>query len=139
ELSAYDALALVDVPKRAVQDRAQAAISAYVHDLGRGLLMIGGENSFGAGGWRRSPIEQALPVTIDIPTQLRLPPVSIVILIDVSGSRSAEENGRTKISRAAEGAQRIAALMRDDDELTVVLFSTQPERVIGPLPGSDRE
>ena len=135
-LSAYDALALVDVPKRAVPDRAQAAISAYVHDLGRGLLMVGGENSFGAGGWRRSPIEQALPVTMDIPTQLRLPPVSIVILIDVSGSMSAEENGRTKISLAAEGAQRIAALMRDDDELTVVLFSTQPERVIGPLPGS---
>jgi VWA domain-containing protein/putative glutamine amidotransferase len=52
---------------------------------------------------------------------------------------SAEENGRTKISLAAEGAQRIAALMRDDDELTVVLFSTQPERVIGPLPGSSRD
>src|SRR5829696_712706 len=138
-LSAYDALALVDVPKRAVPDRAQAAISAYVHDLGRGLLMVGGENSFGAGGWRRSPIEEALPVTMDIPTQLRLPPISIVILIDVSGSMSAEENGRTKISLAAEGAQRIAALMRDDDELTVVLFSTQPERVIGPLPGSDRD
>jgi uncharacterized membrane protein/Mg-chelatase subunit ChlD len=139
ELSGYDALALVNVPKRAVTDRAQAAISAYVHDLGRGLLMVGGENSFGAGGWRRSPIEQALPVTMDIPTQLRLPPVSIVILIDVSGSMSAEENGRSKISLAAEGAQRIAALMRDDDELTVVLFSTQPERVIGPLPGSSRD
>ncbi|MDQ2999219.1 MAG: VWA domain-containing protein, partial [Chloroflexota bacterium] len=139
ELSGYDALALVNVPKRAVTDRAQAAITAYVHDLGRGLLMVGGENSFGAGGWRRSPIEEALPVTMDIPTQLRLPPVSIVILIDVSGSMSAEENGRTKISLAAEGAQRIAALLRDDDELTVVLFSTQPERVIGPLPGSDRD
>ncbi|MEO7909267.1 MAG: VWA domain-containing protein [Roseiflexaceae bacterium] len=138
-LSGYDALALVNVPKRAVTDRAQAAISAYVHDLGRGLLMVGGENSFGAGGWRRSPIEEALPVTMDIPTQLRLPPVSIVILIDVSGSMSTEENGRTKISLAAEGAQRIAALLRDDDELTVVLFSTQPERVIGPLPGSNRD
>jgi len=139
QLSAYDALALVDVPKRAVSDRAQAAISAYVHDLGRGLLMVGGENSFGAGGWRNTPVEQALPVTMDIPTQLRLPAVSIVILIDVSGSMSAEEHGRTKISLAAEGAQRIAALIRDDDELTVVLFSTQPERVIGPLPGSRRD
>ncbi len=138
-LSAYDALALVDVPKRAVPDRAQAAITAYVHDLGRGLLMVGGENAFGAGGWRNSPIEQALPVTMDIPTQVRLPPISITILIDVSGSMSVEENGRTKISLAAEGAQRIAALLRDDDELTVVLFSTQPERVIGPLPGSRRD
>jgi uncharacterized membrane protein len=139
QLSAYDALVLVDVPKRLVPDRAQAAISAYVHDLGRGLLMVGGESGFGAGGWRDTPVEQALPVTMDIPTQVRLPPVSIVILIDVSGSMSAEENGRSKISLAAEGAQRIAALLRDDDELTVVLFSTQPERVIGPLPGSRRD
>src|SRR5262249_21098694 len=91
-LSAYDALALIDVPKRAVPDRTQAAIVAYVHDLGRGLLMVGGENSFGAGGWRRTPVEQALPITMDIPTQLRLPPISIVVLIDVSGSMGVEEN-----------------------------------------------
>jgi uncharacterized membrane protein/Mg-chelatase subunit ChlD len=138
-LSGYDALALIDVPEREVPERAQAAISAYVHDLGRGLLMVGGESAFGAGGWRNTPVEQALPVTMDIPTQLRLPAVGIVILIDVSGSMAAEENGRTKISLAAEGAQRIAAHLRDEDELTVVLFSTQPERVIGPLPGSRRD
>jgi uncharacterized membrane protein len=139
ELSGYDAVALVDVPKRAVPDRAQTALSAYVHDLGRGLLMVGGAQSFGAGGWRHTPVEETLPVTMDIPTQVRLPSISIVLLIDVSGSMGVEENGRTKISLAAEGAQRIASLLRDDDELTVVLFSTQPEQVIGPLPGSRRD
>jgi uncharacterized membrane protein len=139
ELSAYDAVALIDVPKRAVAERAQSTLSAYVHDLGRGLLMVGGENSFGAGGWRRTPIEEALPVTMDIPSRVRLPPASIVVLIDVSGSMGADENGRTKISLAAEGAQRIATLMRDDDELTVVLFDSQPRQVIGPLPGSRRD
>jgi uncharacterized membrane protein len=139
ELASYDAVALVNVPRRALPDRTQAALSAYVHDLGRGLLMVGGEQSFGAGGWRDTPIEAALPVTMDIPTRVRLPPVGIVILIDVSGSMSAEENGRTKISLAAEGAQRIAALLRDDDELTVVLFDSAPQQVVGPLPGSKRD
>ena len=139
ELAAYDAVALVNVPRRALPDRAQAALSAYVHDLGRGLLMVGGEQSFGAGGWRDTPIEAALPVTMDLPTRVRLPPVGIVILIDVSGSMAAEENGRTKISLAAEGAQRIAALLRDDDELTVVLFDNAPQQVVGPLPGRKRD
>jgi uncharacterized membrane protein len=139
ELAAYDAAALVNVPKRELPDRAQAALSAFVHDLGRGLLMVGGDQSFGAGGWRDTPIEAALPVTMDIPTQIRLPPTSITVLIDVSGSMGAEENGRTKISLAAEGAQRIASLMRDDDELTVVLFDSAPQQVIGPLPGRRRD
>jgi len=139
DLSAYEAVVLIDVPKRSVPDRAQAALSAYVHDLGRGLLMVGGTQSFGAGGWRRTPIEAALPVTMDIPTQVRLPAVSIVILIDVSGCMGATENGRSKISLAAEGAQRIAALMRDDDELTVIMFDSGARQVIGPLPGRRRD
>jgi uncharacterized membrane protein/Mg-chelatase subunit ChlD len=139
ELGAYDATVLVDVERRAVPPRALSALSAYVHDLGRGLMMVGGPHSFGAGGWRDTPIEGALPVTMDIPTQLRLPAASIVVLIDVSGSMGANENGRTKISLAAEGAQRIAALMRDEDELTVVPFDDKAEHVIGPVPGSQRD
>lgn len=139
DLVAYDAVALVNVPRRALPDRTQAAISAYVHDLGRGLLMVGGDQSFGAGGWRGTPVEAALPVTMDIPTQVQLPPVGLVVLIDVSGSMGAEENGRTKISLAAEGAQRIAALMRDTDELTVIMFDSTAQQVIGPLPGSRRD
>ncbi|MFL5801759.1 MAG: VWA domain-containing protein [Roseiflexaceae bacterium] len=139
DLSAYDAVALVDLPRRALPDRFQALLSTYVHDLGRGLLMVGGPQSFGAGGWRDTPIEAALPVTMDIPTQVRFPPASIVVLIDVSGSMGQEEGGRSKIALAAEGAQRIAALMRDDDELTVIPFDDKAETVIGPLPGSRRD
>ncbi|KPV48305.1 hypothetical protein SE17_38780, partial [Kouleothrix aurantiaca] len=77
--------------------------------------------------------------SMDIPSQVRLPPVGIVILIDVSGSMGADENGRTKISLAAEGAQRIASLLRDDDELTVVMFDSAAQQVIGPLPGRRRD
>ncbi len=138
-LSTYDAVALVNVSQRALPRQTQALLSAYVHDLGRGLLMVGGDQSFGAGGWRNTPIEAALPVSMDIPSQVRLPPVGIVILIDVSGSMGADENGRTKISLAAEGAQRIASLLRDDDELTVVMFDSAAQQVIGPLPGRRRD
>lgn len=138
-LSSYDAVVLVNVSQRALPRATQALLSAYVHDLGRGLLMVGGDQSFGAGGWRNTPVEAALPVSMDIPSQVQLPPVGIVILIDVSGSMGADENGRTKISLAAEGAQRIASLLRDDDELTVVMFDSAAQQVIGPLPGRRRD
>ncbi len=139
DLSAYDAVVLVNVPRRALPERAQTSLSAYVHDLGRGLLMVGGPESFGAGGWRRTPVEEALPVSMDIPALVRFPPVSIVVVIDISGSMAAEEDGRTKIALAAEGAQRIAALMRDEDELTVIPFDSEAHGVVGPLPGTRRD
>ena len=138
-LSAYDAVALIDVPKRAVPQQTQSALARYVHDLGRGLLMVGGTNGFGAGGWRDTPIEQALPVSMDIPTRYKLPPASIVVLIDSSGSMGVEEGGRTKIQLAADGAAKIAALMRDEDDITVIPFDSAPGKVVGPLPGSKRD
>ncbi|MBC8161861.1 MAG: VWA domain-containing protein [Roseiflexaceae bacterium] len=138
-LSAYDAVALVDVSARAVPARTQAALAAYVHDLGRGLLMVGGPQSFGAGGWRDTPIEQVLPVAMDIPTEYRLPPASIVVLIDISGSMGVEEGGRTKLELAASGASEIARLMRDEDDITVIPFDSASSRIVGPVPGSRRE
>jgi len=59
-LSAYEAVLLVNVPARALPVGAMAALPAYVRDLGKGLLMIGGEQSFGVGGYGRTPVEEAL-------------------------------------------------------------------------------
>ena len=139
DLISYDAVLLVNVRRTALPDSLVSALSAYVHDLGRGLMMVGGPQSFGAGGWRDTPVEATLPVSMDIPTAMITPPVSVVVLIDTSGSMSEEENGRSKLSLAVEGAQRIAALLRDDDEITVIPFDAAARDVVGPLPGSQRE
>lgn len=135
----YEAIVLLGVPRANVPERAQAALSAYVHDLGRSLMMVGGDRSFGAGGWRETPVETALPVTMDIPTRIAQLPAAVVILIDVSGSMAAEENGKSKVSLAAEGAQQVAALLRDEDELSVIPFDSGPVNPIGPIAGRDRD
>ncbi len=44
----------------------QEVIRSAVHDQGLGLIMIGGPNGFGAGGWQDTPIEKALPVDCDV-------------------------------------------------------------------------
>lgn len=139
-LIAYDAIVLVDVPSRALDKRTDIALATYVRDLGRGLAMVGGEQSFGAGNWRNTFVEEALPVAMDIRTpELRQPPVSIVVIIDVSGSMGNREGGYTKIQLAAEGAARIASLIRDEDEITVIPFDSQSQGMIGPLPGTRRD
>ena len=137
-LDRYDAVALVNVPLRALPRDAVDALPRYVQELGRGLLMVGGDQSFGAGGYRDTSVEAALPVDMDVPIKYKRPPVSVVVVIDISGSMAMEENGVQKVKLAAEGAARIAAQLRPDDEITVIPFDSAPQGMIGPLPGTER-
>ncbi|WP_435009439.1 VWA domain-containing protein [Tundrisphaera lichenicola] len=66
QLQPFDTVILGNVPKDSVTESQQRLIEANVHDMGAGLIMLGGENSFGAGGWLNSPIEKALPVDMQI-------------------------------------------------------------------------
>ena len=65
-LSGFDALILANVPyERFTEDQAET-IRAAVYDQGMGLVMVGGPDSFGAGGYQGTRIEQALPVDCEI-------------------------------------------------------------------------
>jgi len=101
--------------------------------------MIGGNNAFGAGGYLGSPIEAALPVDMDLKSRQQQLDVSVVVVIDVSGSMAFEEQGIRKVHLAATGAARIAAQLRDSDEITVIPFDNVSQGVIGPRPGSQRQ
>jgi uncharacterized membrane protein len=65
-LSNYDCVVLANVPAELLNDEQQEMIRSNTHDQGCGLVMVGGPDSFGAGGWQGTPIEKALPVDCDI-------------------------------------------------------------------------
>lgn len=75
ELLAYDAVILAGVPR--VSGDTASAISSFTDEqiellirntqqLGCGLLMIGGPNALGNGGWADTKIEEAMPVNFRI-------------------------------------------------------------------------
>ena len=66
QLQPFDAVILGNVPKDAFTEGQMQLLEANVHDMGAGLIMLGGENSFGAGGWMNTPVEKALPVDMQI-------------------------------------------------------------------------
>jgi uncharacterized membrane protein len=66
QLQPYDAVILGNVPKDSLSDEQQQLLERNTHDFGAGLVMLGGPNSFGAGGWMNTPIEKALPVDMQI-------------------------------------------------------------------------
>jgi hypothetical protein len=65
-LSSFDCVVLANVPAERISEEHQEVIRSNTHDQGCGLVMIGGPDSFGAGGWQNTPVEKALPVDADI-------------------------------------------------------------------------
>lgn len=119
-LRPYAAVLLSDVPSYAVSTRQQEALRAYVRDLGRGLAMLGGEQSFGVGGWYDSPVEEALPVRMDIEDKTRFPKLAMVLAIDKSCSMGG--GAGSKLDLAREAALQTAELLSDRDLLGVIGF-----------------
>ena len=83
ELQNYDAVILANVPRGAggLDDDQQKMLANYVHDMGGGLVMIGGDQTFGAGGWGGSKLEEILPVNMDIPAQRQMPKGALVLVM----------------------------------------------------------
>ena len=57
----YDAVILNNVSRAHVAPAAQSALVQYVAD-GGSLAMVGGDQSFGLGGWQDSPVARMMPV-----------------------------------------------------------------------------
>lgn len=145
-LATYDSLVLVDVPRIRLSDRQLAALQVYVRDLGKGLVMIGGPDSFGAGGYQKTPLEETLPVDMGVRDRTKQPDVALVVVIDQSGSMDAchcnsfnqgggtQVSGVRKVDIGKEAILRAAAAMSDRDELGVVAFNEQAHWVVKTQP-----
>lgn len=77
----YDAIILSNVGATDITSDQMKAIEAAVRDLGIGLVMIGGPDTFGAGGFLDTPIERALPVDMDIKQRKILPRGALALIM----------------------------------------------------------
>lgn len=80
-LMPYDAIVFADVPADALLATQIQAVHDSVRDLGIGFLMLGGPNSFGPGGYQNSPIEDCLPVSMEISKKKILPKGALAIIL----------------------------------------------------------
>ena len=111
-LASYDAVVLSDVPADELGPAQMSALEAATKEFGVGLGMVGGVNSFAAGGYSGTPIEDALPVKMDIKDKKRFPTIAVALVIE-----DLEEPGNVNMS--IEAAKSVVDLLDPQDQIGV--------------------
>ncbi len=114
-LMPYDAVIFVNVAADAFDPVQFKAVHDAVRDLGVGFLMVGGRNSFGPGGYNKTPIEDVLPVSMDITKKKVLPKGALVIVLHTCEF----PEGNTYAKRVTKEAIRV---LGSQDEAGVLAF-----------------
>ena len=105
-LGRFDGVVLANIPAEELTEEQQKVLRGNTHDQGAGLIMIGGPQSFGAGGWQDTEIEKALPVTCEIKS-MKVEGKSGLVLI-MHASEMADGNAWQKQDRQAGHREAVA-------------------------------
>ncbi|MDQ3622871.1 MAG: VWA domain-containing protein, partial [Verrucomicrobiota bacterium] len=114
-LQPYDLIIFPNVPADAFDAVQLQALRDAVYNNGTGFLMVGGPQSFGPGGYHRSAVEEALPVTMDIEQKKVLPKGALAIVLHTC--EFAE--GNTWAKRIAKEAMRVLGAQ---DEVGLIAY-----------------
>lgn len=80
ELMSYSVVILANVPADTFTTEQQMDIVNYVSNLGGGLIMTGGDESYGAGGWIGTPLAEVMPVHFEIKHKRVIPRGALAII-----------------------------------------------------------
>jgi uncharacterized membrane protein/Mg-chelatase subunit ChlD len=138
DLAKYDTVVLANASAQSIGVEREQMLQTFVRDMGHGLVMLGGEVSFGAGGYLRSTLEEVLPVNMDVRTSEQRASIAMTFLMDKSGSMGRchcggtqqfdpsmrTEFGPSKVEISKQAIARAAALLNSSDRVGVVGFDS---------------
>ena len=139
-MAPYDVIIFSDVGAELLSPETMNAYQSYVRDLGGGFAMVGGENSFGPGGYFETPFEEMLPVDFDLTRKEYIPSIAIMLVIDSSGSMAGmEASGDVEIELAKQACRLVVELLEANDQVGVVTFDSEGKWVVPLQELSDKD
>ncbi len=149
--AAFDAVVLDDMRRsqepgpaaastkhQAIDDQLAGRLAEFVRS-GGGLVVLGGPEAYGAGGWEDSgTLEKELPVSMRPPDEA----LFVVLVLDRSGSMgqpAAAGSEESKLSLVKRAAQELLGSFRPKDRLAVVAFSEKAGVIAAPAEPADEE
>lgn len=134
ELQGFDAVILAGVPRTSgdsadsithfTDDQLQMLVR-NTQQLGAGLMMIGGPDSLGAGGWTRTPIEEAMPVDFEIKNTKVVAVGALMLVIDSSGSMDGE-----KMTLSKTAAREAVKALSPTDSIGIISFDGETREIV---------
>jgi Mg-chelatase subunit ChlD len=130
-LSRFRGVILENTPASSLGHAGQEALARFIEDLGGGLMITGGRQSFGVGGYFNSPLSELLPVSMELRREHRKLSTAVVVVLDRSGSMSiGVPGGLTKMDLANQGTAAALELLTDNDEIGVLAVDSQAHIIV---------
>jgi uncharacterized membrane protein len=124
-LANYKSVILANIPATDLANAQMELLDLYVKDIGGGLVVVGGPETYAPGGYFQTPLERTLPVEMQIKDQQRLPQLTIAYLIDRSGSMG--QIGRSGVPNLELAKRAIVLsldLLQPTDRAAIGTFDT---------------
>lgn len=129
-LDPYRAVIIENAPASDFGRVKMELLAEYVEHLAGGLLLTGGRRSFGVGGYYNSPLEDVLPVSMELRDEHRKTRVAIAIALDRSGSMAVNvRGGKTKMDLANLGTAECIRLLSAGDSVAVIAVDSTPHTI----------
>ncbi|MGO9112816.1 MAG: glutamine amidotransferase [Thermoguttaceae bacterium] len=141
QLAAYDLIILSNVPAAALPEPRMKALQTYVRDDRGGLIVVGGDRSFTAGGYRHTALEKILPVISEERKSKPKQTLAMVLVLDISASMNdPSANAKVRnIDLAKEALRTAVNMLGPRDQVGVLVFEDR-SRWIWPLaPVTDKQ
>ena len=139
ELLEYKTIVLNNVHKDDLTTGFMNNIESYVKEYGSGVVTFGGEDAYALGGYKDTSLETILPVNMDKKGKNEVPSISINLIIDKSGSMSAEGGGVSKLTLAKEAAMKAVDNLREIDYISVIAFDDTYDVVVPTQKVTDKD
>jgi uncharacterized membrane protein/Mg-chelatase subunit ChlD len=131
-LSNYQGMIIEEVPANAIGTAGMEAIAEWVSKTGAGLMMTGGKNAYGPGGYFKSPLEPIMPVSMELRREHRKLSLAIVVVLDRSGSMGAPVGfGKTKMDLANLATVEVLDLLSPMDQFGVLAVDSSVHQIVG--------
>jgi uncharacterized membrane protein len=115
EMQSYDAIFLSNLSAGDLGNDRMKLLESAVRDFGVGLVCVGGDQTYAAGGYRGTPLESTLPVSMELDSKKVLPSGAVVLVM-----HGMEFNNGNQVAR--DCAQGVLAALGPSDEMGVILW-----------------
>ncbi len=131
EMAGYSAVLLENTSANLIGGTGMENLASWVSKSGGGLMLTGGRDSYGPGGYYKSPLEPIMPVSMELRREHRKLSLAIVVALDRSGSMACPvPDGRPKMQLADLATAEVLDMLGPMDQFGCIAVDSTPHEIV---------